>query len=164
MELVKRWHSFPITAPTSAGSEIGERAESMMDLTEQIQDTLLKAGNYIHGRDSDEGAGIVYSSIAEWKKESGMATTFHSEGTRKRNETQQRWYKAGYDYWEDESNCAATVDGVLGGFASLSKRDLLGSADFVRHLKSSIRPELKLTKEENDGVPTRACECGAGER
>ena len=134
-----------------------------MDLTNQIQDILFRAGNYIHGRDSDDDSGMTYESIIEWKE---MADMIPSSGTcgneQKRNETRQRWYKTGYDYWEDESNCPATVDGVLGGFASLSERDLEGSADFVRDLKRTIRPGLKLNQEDNDGIPTRACECGAG--
>ena len=80
----------------------------------------------------------------------------------RQNETRKQWYTTGYNYWENEVNCPATIDGVLGGFASLSKRDLEGSADFMRYLKSTIRPELKLTQEDNGGIPTRACECGAG--
>jgi hypothetical protein len=122
-----------------------------MDLTNQIQDILCRAGNYIHGRDSDDDTGVVtYASIETcWNKQ-------------RKNETRQHWYKTGYDYWEDEANCPATIDGVLGGFASLSKRDLEGSADFIKYLKLTIRPELKLTQEDNGGIPTRACECGAG--
>jgi AdoMet dependent proline di-methyltransferase len=43
-----------------------------------------------------------------------------------------------------------TVDGVLGGFVSLSTQDLEGSADFIQQLKLTIRPELKRTQEENE--------------
>lgn len=137
-----------------------------MDLTNQIQDILGRKGNYIHGRDSED-TGMTYRSIIEWKAQSGMSSSSptSSDGSKlQQSETRQQWYKTGFDYWEDESNCAATVDGVLGGFACLSKRDLEGSADFIRHMKDTVRPELKLTKEENDGVSTRACECGAGKR
>jgi len=136
-----------------------------MDLTNQIQDILVKAGNYIHGRDSENDTGMTYNSIIEWKEESGMVSSSSEARTEKHQNNEasrQRWYKTGYDYWENESNCPATVDGVLGGFAQISKRDLDGSANFVRYLKSTIRPELKLTVDENDGSPTRACECGAG--
>jgi len=148
----------------------------MDDLTKQIQDILTRRGNYIHGRDSED-TGMTYTSIIEWKEESGMisssppdenTTQQNSDGppnpppTHDVNEYCQQWYKTGYDYWEDESKCPATVDGVLGGFAVLSKRDMEGSAKFIRYLKSNIRPELKLTQEENGGIPTRACECGAG--
>jgi hypothetical protein len=134
-----------------------------MDLTHQIQDILCRGGNYIHGRDADDDTGETYASIIEWKEEIGMTLLSGECGNKQRqNETRQQWYTTGYNYWENVVNCPATIDGVLGGFASLSKRDLEGSADFMRYLKSTIRPELKLTQEDNGGIPTRACECGAG--
>jgi len=134
-----------------------------MDLAHQIQDILCRGGNYIHGRDSDDDTGVTYASIIEWKEEIGMTSLSCECGNKQRqNESRQQWYKTGYNYWENEVNCPATIDGVLGGFASLSKRDLEGSADFLRYLNSTIRPELKLTQEDNGGNPTRACECGAG--
>ena len=132
-------------------------------MTREIEAILLRAGNFIHGRDSEDDSDLVYESIVEWKEKSGLASTLPLPSP-SNNETRKQWYRTGYNYWEDESNCAPTVNGVLGGFACLSKGDLEGSAEFIQHLKSSIRPELKVTKEDNDGVPTRACECGAGEK
>jgi len=147
-----------------------------MDITNQIQDILSKAGNYIHGKDS-EYDDLTYTSIAEWKEECGLllssSTTSTSTTTKTtpsdseeectaNNKTRQQWYQTGYDYYENEATCSATVDGVLGGFANLSKRDLEGSIKFIKYLTTNIRPELKLTKEENNGLPTHACECGAG--
>lgn len=129
-----------------------------MDLTNQIQNILSKAGNYIHGRDSEDD-NATYTSIIQWKDESGLVD---ETGTNTSDETRRQWYRTAYVYYETESTCPATVDGVLGGFANLSKRDLEGSRNFIQYLISSIRPELKLTKEENDGLPTHACECGAG--
>jgi hypothetical protein len=41
-----------------------------MDITIQIQGLLLKAGEKIHGRDSDyDDTGVSYESIIEWKEE-----------------------------------------------------------------------------------------------
>lgn len=152
-----------------------------MDITNQVQNILSKAGNFIHGKDSEDNE--IYSSIVEWKQESGLLaasanadasnnncnddTTKHASTVIEQNSNsqppnRQEWYKTGYDYWEDEANCPATVDGVLGGFACLSQRDLKGSNKFLTDLKSQIRPELKFSMEENEGLPTCACECGAG--
>ena len=65
-----------------------------MDITNQIQAILNRAGNYIHGKDSDDD-NLKYESIAEWKEESETTT-------------KQQWYKTGYDYYENETTCPAT--------------------------------------------------------
>jgi len=185
-----------------------------MDITHCIQAILSKAGNHIHGRDSEDSE-LTYSSIVEWKQVCGLLSvppggatvddgndenvnnksknelatqdensqpknindvdnnnksksTGENNNVHDNNTTsseppnRKEWYQTGYEYWEDESNCPATVDGVLGGFASLSQHDLMGSKKFLMDLKSEIRPELKFGREENGGAMTRACECGAG--
>jgi protein N-terminal methyltransferase len=79
------------------------------------------------GSDTDENE---YESVQElWK--------VHSEG----------WYEKAADYYQDQ--CEASLEGVLGGFASISPVDLQGSLDFVKSIQSS------------DSYET-ACECGAG--
>lgn len=128
-----------------------------MDSTKEIEGILLRAGNYINGRDSDDPT-LTYDSIMEWRESIGLTCAQEQRNDTSRHE----WYTTGFDYWEDESNCPATVDGVLGGFSCLSKKDLDGSMEFMRYMKSTLRPELKFTVEENGGTPTRACECGAG--
>jgi protein N-terminal methyltransferase len=63
------------------------------------------------------------------------------------------WYNRTAEYYED--NCESDVDGVLGGFASLSSLDLRGSLQFVsalEHLQSS-------SFSWSQGA---SCECGAG--
>ena len=144
-----------------------------MDTTNQIQQILSKAGNYVHGRDSEDDVGMTYTSILQWKQESGLSSASASTSSaspddanqqqEQNEENRQQWYETGLNYYEDENKCPATIDGVLGGFGKLSTKDLKGSADFLEYLCTNIRPTLKLTKETNDGgVPTRACECGAG--
>ena len=142
-----------------------------MDLSYQIQSILTKAGNPINGHDSED-LDITYSSIVEWNSsvlynddknnieeemvDASLAQPLTSLSLRK------EWYKSGHDYYEDERKCPATIDGVLGGFAHLSPRDLKGSKQFLQKLKS-MRPDFKVTNVENDGVDTYALECGAGE-
>jgi len=59
------------------------------------------------------------------------------------------WYKRAKDYYED--NCAATIEGVLGGIGWISDTDLNGSREFLKG--------IPLPKTEG---PSVACECGAG--
>ncbi|KAL7538674.1 hypothetical protein ACHAWF_006176 [Thalassiosira exigua] len=87
-----------------------------------------------------------------------MTSSPRTESSSSTPSRQKEWHRTGYDYWEDESNCPATMRTASWG------RDLEGSIRFVRHLTLTIRPELKLTEEENGGVPTHACECGAGKK
>ena len=62
------------------------------------------------------------------------------------------WYRRAAAFYED--NCPPTIDGVLGGFGSLSDLDLATSRQFLHQLLA-LRPSLQLSA----GV---ACECGAG--
>lgn len=138
----------------------------MADITQQIEDAIIKKGNPICGKDSVDDE-LVYPSITEWKRSIGMLLVHEdgnsTENTTTSNNSRQQWYKTGLDYWENEGTCPATVNGMLGGFASISKCDLEGSAQFISYIKSNKRPELKLSNDdENGGVPTCACECGAG--
>jgi len=62
-----------------------------------------------------------------------------------------KWYTKASEYWDDESNCAATVSGVLGGFESLDPPDVSSSLKFVAALAS------------DHGLPLgRALDVGAG--
>ncbi|KAL7518215.1 hypothetical protein ACHAWX_003068 [Stephanocyclus meneghinianus] len=140
-----------------------------MDITQQIQEILLKAGNAINGHDSDD-SDMIYSSIAEWKtsvlcvNDAGTSNSDAGDTSTPTNDAQclrRQWYQTGYEYYQDEAKCPATVDGVLGGFAWLSQRDLKGSKHFLNHLRG-IRPEFKMDREQNGGVDTYALECGAG--
>lgn len=102
------------------------------------------------------------ASSASAPIESSPTATISAAEAETERHIRQNWYGKAHNYWEDETICPPTIDGVLGGFAKLSKRDLRGSRDFVRYLKEAVRPGLKLTREDNGGVATCACECGAG--
>ena len=49
----------------------------------------------------------------------------------------EEWYRTAEEWYQD--NCPETLDGVLGGFGSISPRDLEGSKQFLEDL-SVIRP------------------------
>lgn len=134
-----------------------------IDITQQIEEALKKKGNPINGKDSEDDS-LHYLSITQWKRSIGLLSgEFDATKTNATtSKSRQRWYKTGLNYWEDEDTCPATVNGMLGGFASISKRDLEGSAQFITYIKSNIRSALKLTSDDNAGGPTCACECGAG--
>ncbi len=54
------------------------------------------------------------------------------------------WYQASHNFWENQTNAPATVDGMLGGFSVLHFLDLRASRDFVesilqfRHLNLNL--------------------------
>ncbi|CAB9528322.1 o-methyltransferase [Seminavis robusta] len=84
-----------------------------------------------------DSSGRQYASIAEmWNAQGVGAYT-------PRSRIQQVWYDKATDWYEE--NCPATVDGVLGGFASISEIDLKGSHAFYKNWTLGA-----------------GCECGAG--
>lgn len=62
------------------------------------------------------------------------------------DESRENWYKQGVDYW---TKTEATVDGVLGGFGSISDIDIRGSREFIKAL-----PKINFKGKVAD--------CGAG--
>ena len=111
------------------------------------------------GTDSD---GYHYSSVEEmWEIQVVIPSTDSSSS----------WYERAASYYQD--HCPSTIDGVLGGFASITEMDLQGSLEFVQEL-SFRHPKIKEwavtnVSSQDEGESTartipkrRACECGAG--
>jgi protein N-terminal methyltransferase len=110
------------------------------------------------GTDSD---GNFYGSVeAMWESQGVVSGAVKASSM---------WYQRAATYYDD--NCPSTIDGVLGGFSSITEMDLRGSLNFIQEL-SLMQPKVKqwtapkLQKEEGSTSPTlqrrRACECGAG--
>lgn len=105
------------------------------------------------GTDSD---GTHYSSVEEMWSAQGLTEN-----------SSLSWYERAASYYDE--NCPTTIDGVLGGFASITELDVHGSIEFIRELEL-IRPEItswtKGTHSDSamskSGQKRRACECGAG--
>ena len=99
------------------------------------------------------------------------------------------WYTSSHNYWQNDMNAPATIDGMLGGFSILSERDLNGSKCFlqdfiqlrtIQNLSKSLREVVVVGDElpQNQNVQeneqeqskkelfpkslVRCCECGAG--
>jgi len=103
---------------------------------QDIEDLYLASNGSISGADTDDRE---YTSIVEmWNYELA--------------DTNNKWYRSAYDYWEDESMCDISDDGVLQGFGALTPADTVGSNAFLDTLQNMI-PELQL------GV---VADCGAG--
>jgi len=67
-------------------------------------------------------------------------------------EGENKWYEDGASYW---SKIESTVDGMLGGFAQISKPDIDGSLSFLEEFFQG-KHGTGLVKK------TRALDCGAG--
>ena len=90
------------------------------------------------GKDSE---GNTFDSVEVMWQIEGVTTNDKSE-----------WYDRATQYYEE--NCAETIDGVLGGFASISDLDLEGSRAFVKQVE-----QLRNGWKWSVGA---AAECGAG--
>lgn len=121
---------------------------------------LTTAG--FHGTDSD---GNHYHSVeAMWEAQGVVVEDSHGGSSSSSNEG---WYRRAAQHYRD--HCPATIDGVLGGYASLSEIDLDGSRQFVRDL-IRLRPSIARIRSSSSGSQPkegqrqcrRACECGAG--
>jgi hypothetical protein len=99
----------------------------------KIQNKLLNALGEVSGIDSE---GNLFSSVEElWRLE------FFKKVTEQHNE----WYDKGFQYWENETNCPISDNGVLGGFGHLTPIDTIGSNLFLDEV-IKFRVDLKLNK------------------
>lgn len=90
----------------------------------------------------EDSLGGTYGSTDEmWKQELSKADPKSDDG----------WYGKGVKYWEDVE---ASVDGVLGGFGTVTDVDIKESDDFLIHLQ-----DRKLLTVE---ASSRGADCGAG--
>ena len=110
-----------------------------LSISGSVTEALRKTEESVHGSDSE---GRSYATIGDM---------WNAEGIRE-GAPNSSWYQRAADYYED--NCPASVDGVLGGFASISELDLEGSRNFLQSIQKE-RPSL----EWSAGA---GCECGAG--
>jgi protein N-terminal methyltransferase len=130
-------------------NKLPNTAKDRLCLIRRIQDHLTQKFQVYSGCDSNDSE---YESIEDLWRCEGFLKDDDSEA-------EAKWYKKSHDYWEDGDNAQATIDGILGGFAHLSEKDILASEVFFRDVLQ-YSPVLRV-KIEKDEV-TIGCECGAG--
>lgn len=122
-------------------------------ISESVTQALIRAKEPICGRDDDdddsegeEAAGriVLFASPMEMWESQGVISGTNNNSS---------WYNRASDYYQD--NCPANLNGVLGGFASLSELDLKGSKKWLESIIQKQRPSLDFSQGA-------ACECGAG--
>eukprot|EP00521_Asterionellopsis_glacialis_P007800 CAMPEP_0195283680 /NCGR_PEP_ID=MMETSP0707-20130614/2142_1 /TAXON_ID=33640 /ORGANISM="Asterionellopsis glacialis, Strain CCMP134" /LENGTH=277 /DNA_ID=CAMNT_0040342891 /DNA_START=39 /DNA_END=872 /DNA_ORIENTATION=- len=118
-----------MTTDSKAGPLDGSLADNDIPNTPEDNDKSV-------GTDSE---GRKYESVEEMAEVQGW-----KEPTARRE-----WYERAADHYE--WNCPASVDGVLGGFGSISDLDLEGSQKFINKLG-----------KDRDWTIGAAAECGAG--
>ena len=145
-------------------------------MIERIESYLTKGNHPINGTDDDDE--YEYHSILQFWKSVGILSfqsitnnvdttttksiSLSSSSTSSSLLTQDQdqdldldqdscqWYEQASDHYEDQP---ATLQGMLGGFASLSPHDLSSSKTFLLHIQKYIKPNITFES---------ICDCGAG--
>jgi len=111
-----------------------------------IEEMLKCVVGRIVGTDSDDND---YDSLTTfWRTElavPGNIQSLHDSGK------DLNWYTHAYQYWNDEKNCPADDDGVLGGYGQLTPMDVRDSNAFMKEL-CSLRPVLQLKRVADLGA------------
>jgi protein N-terminal methyltransferase len=120
-------------------------------LLSKVITSLQEMGYPICGRTSE--SDIAYESIDDlWHR------VWYD------NDTKLDWYDTASTYWGEQ--VPSTVDGMLGGFGSISNIDLSASRTFVRHLFSTVQPSWLLNNNTAFPNPNthklHCCDFGAG--
>ncbi|CAI5484062.1 unnamed protein product, partial [Closterium sp. Yama58-4] len=109
-----------------------------------------------------DSEGRQYASADEmWRQETGERAVSAGEGgsgegamEAEMGGKKREWYDKGVKYWE---GVEASVDGVLGGYGSVSATDAAGSAAFLQEVYGA-----QLDAARSQGRPLVALDCGAG--
>ena len=174
--------------------------QQKIELIHRIENYLTSKYSVSCGRDSNE---TEYDSIFDFWidrnliHQQGEEEDDDIDGNELEYEQQQEeegpsssssWYKQSHEYWQNTNHAPPTIDGMLGGFAILSDRDIQASRDFILYIihHSKYCNSLKEEEEEREIINddnnnndiencdkidsshtryfanTRSCECGAG--
>lgn len=122
--------------------------KEFQELVKLVETSLTEKFAVYNGSDTE---GTEYDSIWEMWELEGV---WMEDG-------RLRWYDKAHEYWENNEVAPATVNGMLGGFESISDLDLEGSKSFLEslHQSSGIGDYFDY---EQDTWKIACCECGAG--
>lgn len=110
-----------------------------------------------HKQQKDMASWIASPNPISWRGSDTDGQTYESIEDMWKVQSED-WYQRAADYYEE--NCPPTVDGVLGGYASISTVDLEGSRQFLQSIQE--QGKLKLQVNDEGKATAIACECGAG--
>ena len=123
--------------------------EEYVQVMKRLIEALQEEGYPIGGRDSE--GEVTYKSMDEmWQSVLlGVDDTNDNVDRDATHQDTTNWYQSSLNYWEKEN---ATIDGMLGGYGSISSIDLTSSHDFLTRLQHRF-PSL-----DN----SRCCDVGSG--
>ena len=122
------------------GNFLSMSKETTKSVLKRLDTSLKDDGHNVLGKDS---AGGKYPTIWEMWLSQGVV----SSGTN------EEWYERDANYYKE--NCPETIDGILGGFASITDVDFVGSKRFLDSLQGTKHPLLKWSNGST-------AKCGAG--
>ncbi|CAI5735377.1 unnamed protein product [Hyaloperonospora brassicae] len=139
--------SVSLVLPTARSSSLFVDWEELRAIATRVQQAL----------DASESTTrhTEYESVfAMWEAQLHDAPSRREDNADREGANEQlTWYISAHEYWNDETNCPTTDDGVLGGFAHVSGVDVRESKRFLKHVRDTVRPEW---------VCHAAADCGAG--
>lgn len=166
-----------MTTKRSNSNRSSSNNKEHLQLIRRVQQHLTKKFKVYSGENTD---GDEYESIEDmWVSEGVVVAVTTTDDADADNvidtpSISSNWYTKSHEYWqEDDTTVPATTDGMLGGFATLTERDLVGSRQFVEDLfkirSQNLKARLLLGNGDDNGSisstrrrKTRCCECGAG--
>lgn len=137
--------------PICGSDNIGNEYESIEKMWRSIEILPSKENNNKPSNKHDSSANSSPKNTQVTKQQSSI------------DEDEFYWYENAYDFWEETSETNPTIDGMLGGFASISDIDLKGSQSFLQHVLSITHHTGDDSEDDgNNVVPLSCCDCGAG--
>ena len=138
-----------------------ERTEEERGTTLFLFSTIPEMSSKDDDDDDDDDDVYPFHGFDSSNDRIGPCDAFWERVLKKRAEDKKLWYRQGIEYW---STVDATVDGVLGGFGSVSKAD---GKENEQILRTMVYPEFDFGFADGangctNKIEKRALDVGAG--